>query len=235
MLSPALEVVLSIALREAVSRRHTHLTLEHLLYALAHDPDGERILAACCVDLPALRRALDTYLDESIERWRRGTERDSEQTLRFAGSCRRRFCISRAHSGTKRTPATFSRRFCSSREPRRAASDKPGRDAPGHPQLHFARHHEDTACDCRRSRHCRWHDGRRGCSGPRARRCAPGVLCEPDGSGAAGAARSSSDEPGSSSAPLKSCAAGEEQPRVRRRSWRRQDGDGRGPRRTPSP
>ncbi len=83
MFSPALEVVLSIALREAVSRRHTHLTLEHLLYALAHDPDGERILAACGVDLPALRRALDTYLDESIERWRRGTERDPEQTMAF--------------------------------------------------------------------------------------------------------------------------------------------------------
>ena len=44
MFSPALEVVLHIAFREAVSRRHAYLTLEHLLYALAHDPDGERIL-----------------------------------------------------------------------------------------------------------------------------------------------------------------------------------------------
>ncbi|MGH9309468.1 MAG: Clp protease N-terminal domain-containing protein, partial [Vicinamibacterales bacterium] len=43
--SPALEIVLTVAYREATSRRHTHLTLEHLLYALAHDPDGERILA----------------------------------------------------------------------------------------------------------------------------------------------------------------------------------------------
>ena len=47
MFSPALEIVLNIALREAVSRQHAYLTLEHLLYALAHDPDGERILAAC--------------------------------------------------------------------------------------------------------------------------------------------------------------------------------------------
>ena len=67
MFSPALEIVLNIAFREAVSRRHAYLTLEHLLYALAHDPDGERILAACGADLPALRRALGTYLDESIE------------------------------------------------------------------------------------------------------------------------------------------------------------------------
>ena len=83
MFSTALEVVLHIALREAVSRRHAYLTLEHLLYALAHDPDGERILGACGADLPALRRALDAYLDESIERQRRGTDSDPEQTMAF--------------------------------------------------------------------------------------------------------------------------------------------------------
>ena len=83
MFSPALEVVLHIAFREAVSRRHAYLTLEHLLYALAHDPDGERILAACGADMPALRRALGAYLDESIERQPRGKERDPEQTMAF--------------------------------------------------------------------------------------------------------------------------------------------------------
>ena len=64
MFSPALEIVLNIAFREAITRRHAYLTLEHLLYALAHDPDGERILGACGADLPALRRALSAYLDE---------------------------------------------------------------------------------------------------------------------------------------------------------------------------
>jgi len=53
--SAAIEVVLTIAYREAVSRRHAYVTLEHLLYALAHDNDGERILAACGADLPRLR------------------------------------------------------------------------------------------------------------------------------------------------------------------------------------
>src|SRR2546427_6737045 len=83
MFSASLEVVLTIAYREAVSRHHAYLTLEHLLYALAHDPDGERILGSCGADLPALRRALDTYLDESIERHRRGSESDPEQTMAF--------------------------------------------------------------------------------------------------------------------------------------------------------
>ncbi len=83
MFSPALEVILNIAFREAISRGHAYLTLEHLLYALAHDPDGERILAACGVDLPQLRRDLDQYLDESIEKQKRGSAKDPEQTVAF--------------------------------------------------------------------------------------------------------------------------------------------------------
>ena len=83
MFSPALEAVLHLAFREAISRRHAYLTLEHLLYALAHDPDGERILAGCGADLPALRAALGTYLDESIERQRSGSDQDPEQTMAF--------------------------------------------------------------------------------------------------------------------------------------------------------
>src|SRR5438309_8933503 len=83
MFSPALEVVLNIAFREAVSRRHAYLTLEHLLYALAHDTDGERILKACGADMHALRRALGAYLDSSVERLRSGVEQEPEQTLAF--------------------------------------------------------------------------------------------------------------------------------------------------------
>src|ERR1044072_9936678 len=83
MFSPALEVVLTVAFREATSRRHTHLTLEHLLYVLAHDTEGERILAACGSDLPHLRRALDRYLHEKIETFTRGDEREPDQTLSF--------------------------------------------------------------------------------------------------------------------------------------------------------
>jgi ATP-dependent Clp protease ATP-binding subunit ClpA len=83
MFSASLEIVLTVAYREATSRRHTHLTLEHLLYALAHDQDGERILAACGVDLPLLRQELDTFLDKSLERFSRGSHKEPEQTLAF--------------------------------------------------------------------------------------------------------------------------------------------------------
>ena len=83
MFSQALEIVLTIAHREATSRRHTHLTLEHLLYALAHDPDGEAILGACGADLPKLRQTLDAYLAEQVEQFPRGREKDPAQTVAF--------------------------------------------------------------------------------------------------------------------------------------------------------
>jgi ATP-dependent Clp protease ATP-binding subunit ClpA len=83
MFSPALEIVLTVAYREATSRRHAHLTLEHLLYALAHDLDGERILGACGADLPQLRKDLDKYLNDSVEQFSRGQQKEPEQTLAF--------------------------------------------------------------------------------------------------------------------------------------------------------
>ena len=83
MFSPALELVLHIAFREAISRRHRYVTLEHLLFALAHDNDGERILAACGASLPALRRDLSLFLDDKVERLKDKTDREPEQTKAF--------------------------------------------------------------------------------------------------------------------------------------------------------
>jgi ATP-dependent Clp protease ATP-binding subunit ClpA len=83
MFSASVEMLLHVAYREAVSRRHTHLTLEHLLYVLAHDLEGERILAACGADLPRLRRDLDAFLQHSVEQFPKGLEKEPEQTRAF--------------------------------------------------------------------------------------------------------------------------------------------------------
>ncbi len=83
MFSASVELLLTVALREAVARRHTHLTLEHLLYVLAHDSEGEKILAACGADLPRLRVELDRYLQRNVEQYTRGQHREPEQTLAF--------------------------------------------------------------------------------------------------------------------------------------------------------
>jgi ATP-dependent Clp protease ATP-binding subunit ClpA len=84
MFSTSVEQILHTAFREASVRRHTHLTLEHLLYVLAHDAaEGERILAACGADLVALRRDLDRYLAEKVEQFPRGRQHEPDQTLAF--------------------------------------------------------------------------------------------------------------------------------------------------------
>jgi ATP-dependent Clp protease ATP-binding subunit ClpA len=81
--SPSVEMLLNVTYREAVSRRHAHLTLEHLLYVMAHDLEGEKILAACGADIPRLRRDLDTFLRERIEQLPPGSDKEPEQTLAF--------------------------------------------------------------------------------------------------------------------------------------------------------
>jgi ATP-dependent Clp protease ATP-binding subunit ClpA len=83
MFSASVELLLGVAYREATSRRHTHLTLEHLLYVLAHDTEAERILLACGADLPKVRADLDRFLQQSIEQFPRGAQKEPEQTLAF--------------------------------------------------------------------------------------------------------------------------------------------------------
>ena len=83
MFSTSLEMVLTVAFREADSRRHAHLTLEHLLYAIVHDPEGEELLTACGADAGGLREELKQHLDRRIEKLPRDVSDDPVQTLAF--------------------------------------------------------------------------------------------------------------------------------------------------------
>ena len=83
MFSIPLEQVLNVAMRESVVRHHAHLTLEHLLFAAAHDPHGEEILQACGVDVDRLRKELTDYLEGSIEQFPRGRDQEPVQTVAF--------------------------------------------------------------------------------------------------------------------------------------------------------
>ena len=83
MFSTALEMVLNVAYREADSRRHAHLTLEHLLYAIAHDPKGEDVLASCGTDLDELRDRLKEHLETAVELMPKDADQEPIQTLAF--------------------------------------------------------------------------------------------------------------------------------------------------------
>jgi ATP-dependent Clp protease ATP-binding subunit ClpA len=76
-------MMLDVAAREALVRHHTHLTLEHLLFAILHDPAGEKILKACGADTARLRKELGEFLEDSIERLPDGSKKEPVETLAF--------------------------------------------------------------------------------------------------------------------------------------------------------
>lgn len=83
MFSSNLEMVLHVAFREADSRRHAFLTLEHLLFAIAHDSRGEEILFACGANMAQLVEQLKQHLAEGVETLPQNNEVEPTQTMAF--------------------------------------------------------------------------------------------------------------------------------------------------------
>jgi ATP-dependent Clp protease ATP-binding subunit ClpA len=83
MFSRTVERVLNAAAREAVSRRHAHLTLEHLLFAIVNETTGDKILRAAGANTEKIKAELDGFLDEHLETLPQGAKRPPDQTLAF--------------------------------------------------------------------------------------------------------------------------------------------------------
>jgi len=64
MLSRELQIAIELAQHEALARRHAICTLEHLLYALLHDPETADLIARCRGDSTKIREELDQYLKD---------------------------------------------------------------------------------------------------------------------------------------------------------------------------
>lgn len=58
MLNRDLEITLNLAFKEARSKRHEFMTVEHLLLALLDNQAAVAVLRACGADLERLRREL---------------------------------------------------------------------------------------------------------------------------------------------------------------------------------
>ena len=64
--STTLEQSIHAALALANARKHELATLEHLLMALLDEPDAARVMKACSVDLDALRKTLDDFIEDDL-------------------------------------------------------------------------------------------------------------------------------------------------------------------------
>src|SRR6201986_3231853 len=66
-LSRSLEQALHHAIKLASERHHEYATLEHLLLALIDDNDASQVMKACNVDMEALRKTVQKYVDEDLQ------------------------------------------------------------------------------------------------------------------------------------------------------------------------
>ncbi len=78
-----LQITLQAAWREAVTRRHAYLTVEHLLYALLHEERGAEVLRRCGANLGTLKQALQRFFDEDLEAEPGDDPVEANQTLAF--------------------------------------------------------------------------------------------------------------------------------------------------------
>src|SRR5690606_2942777 len=65
MLNRDLEITLNLAFKEARSKRHEFMTVEHLLLALLDNQAAVAVLRACGADLERLRRELSEFIDST--------------------------------------------------------------------------------------------------------------------------------------------------------------------------
>src|ERR1041385_8117100 len=65
-LSRSLEQALHQAIKLASDRHHEYATLEHLLLALMEDADASQVMKACNVDMDALKKSVQKYIDEDL-------------------------------------------------------------------------------------------------------------------------------------------------------------------------
>ncbi len=83
MINNKLEISLIMAVREAKSHRHEHVTVEHILYGLLHDDLAARIIAGCGGNPESLKEKLEEFFDSNITILDEDAGVEPTQTLGF--------------------------------------------------------------------------------------------------------------------------------------------------------
>ncbi len=84
MLNKDLELTLNSAFRDARTKRHEFMTVEHLLLALLDNESASRVMVACGVETDRLRKELEEFVDTTTPLIpENDTERETQPTLGF--------------------------------------------------------------------------------------------------------------------------------------------------------
>lgn len=83
MLNKELELTLNTAFREAKTKRHEFMTVEHLLLSLLDNPAAGNVLRACDANMESLRRDLIEFIDATTPIIPLKDKRETQPTLGF--------------------------------------------------------------------------------------------------------------------------------------------------------
>ncbi|MFC1857137.1 ATP-dependent Clp protease ATP-binding subunit ClpA [Thermodesulfobacteriota bacterium] len=83
MISKELSATLGFAVKEARKRRHEYVCVEHVLFAILHDNTGKDIIEKCGGNVESLKKALENFFNERLEKIPDGDDFVLQQTIGF--------------------------------------------------------------------------------------------------------------------------------------------------------
>jgi ATP-dependent Clp protease ATP-binding subunit ClpA len=83
MISKELSATLGFAVREAKKRRHEYVAIEHILFAILHDPHGIEIVEACGGDIDNLKAELEVFFKNKMNSLPTPKDYVLQQTIGF--------------------------------------------------------------------------------------------------------------------------------------------------------
>jgi len=83
IISKDLNATLGFAVREAKKRRHPHVCIEHILFAILHDSEGIEVISHCGGNVEKLKAALENFFRERMEAIPEGRDYVFQQTNGF--------------------------------------------------------------------------------------------------------------------------------------------------------
>ncbi len=99
MISRELSLTLGFAVKEAKRRRHEHVCLEHVLFAVLHDSVGTEIIENCGGNVENLKNSLEEFFEKEMESVPEGNDYVLQQTVGFQRVIQR--AVNQARSAEK--------------------------------------------------------------------------------------------------------------------------------------
>lgn len=83
MINKELEITIEATIRDAESRRHEYLTVEHILFAVIHDEWGIDIITNCGGDVLKMKKSLEEFFEKHVPKIPKGSDGYPEPTIAF--------------------------------------------------------------------------------------------------------------------------------------------------------